>query len=481
MKTDRLCCYLFIIVAFIGAILVISLPGSDHLENCIQRDPSLSYFQPIGDQYQSLIYKIFHHDDLIILEENIPPQATLITELFDNPASITPINTPFDKITNMLPAWIEFIGHDLFDFRLNSSDPYFGGYRAEHGYDEHNRRSFVNYATPRLDGSHIYGVTENAVASIRLMDGSGKLKTSVNSILPHDNIFMQYNATTNTFLSTDNRVLDGNPLVTALYQLFVREHNYWCDKLIIEHPEYNDDYIYEIAKHIVIGELQAITYQEALPALLKTTSLPYCYAGADHGVQIYSEWALGALPAFVETVTNTTLEMRSPNTNIFLPSTITYPSTASDIWDHGIGSLILGASQQPACYRDPFLYIFDNNINRVQDALLKDYQTIYSQLFNSNPNSHLLQIALDITSDHYNLFLGLLLESKFHSSSMGKLGSWLFVHQFDEIKNHDPYFYTSNPALLKFRQKILHTKLSHIVLRHTFIHSSLLTPHIFLK
>ena len=480
MPPDKLFCYLFIFIAVLGAVLIISLPGSDHLEGCIQRDPSTSYFQPVGDGYQSLLFKIFHHADLIEPEENVPPQMSLYCTLFIRESSITSVNTPpGHHITNLLPAWFEFIGHDLYDFRLNTSDTFFGGYRVEHGFDIHNRWSIVNFATPRIDGSNIYGVTEDLANSIRTFDGTGKLKTSVNGMLLHDNVFMQYNATTNSFLSTDARVTGGNPLVTALYQLFVREHNYWCTRLLTSNPEYSDDYIYEIAKQIVVGEIQAITYQEALPALLDVDSHPYCYAGLQHPVQIYTEWAVAALPAFLTTTTNTTLELKGPNSGVPLSPSILFPATATDIWDHGIGSLMLGASQQSACSRDTYLMLFDNNINRVQDALLKDYQSIYDDLFSSPP--HLQTIFPNVTSDHYNLFLGVLLEQRYHTSTLGRLGSWLFVKQFDEIKNHDPYFYTSNPAILKYRQKIMHIRLSNIVLRHTSIHSSLLTPHIFLK
>lgn len=475
MSPDRLGCYLFIVVALVGAVLIISLPGSDHLEGCVPPDPATPYFQPTGDRYATPVNQLVTPDSFVLPVN--PTEDDLDTFLFSD--SAFRYNTR-RRVTNLLPAWLTFIGHDLYDFRVNTSEPFFGGYRAVH---DHEHR-VINYATPRLDGSQLYGVTEEIANSIRRLDGSGKLKTSTSPYpTTPDSLFMEYNNMTLTFVSADPRANDS-PLVNALYQLFVREHNYWCDRLLAVNPEYSEDYLYEMAKHLVVAEMQAITYQEALPALLGTEFLPYCYVGSRHESRVYAEWAIGALPAVLATTFNETTLTRDPETNFL------QPVAPYDVWLSGLGPILLGSSQQQADPRDPYFTPSTNDINRGRDALLPTYFRMYSKAF----KGHLITkcheyIAVDAvcdqletlytTADHTDLFTGILVEKEFHNSVLGRLGTWLFVHQFEELKNRDPYYFTSNPAIIKYRHKIMHTRFSQIILRQTTIRPSLLHPSVF--
>ena len=479
MSPGSISCYLFVIVAFIGAVLIIALPGSDHLENCEPRDPSTPYFQPAGDDYAHPLLNILHGDDYS------PDQTTL-------EASLSFEGRPRKRfISNLLPAWLEFIWHDLYDIRLNISDPFVGGYRANHTLDHHGRRQITDFTTPRLDGSQVYGATPELALSIRRLDGTGKLRTSNSPYNPQDNVYMEYNSLTQTFLNVDARSSGGNPLVAALYQLFVREHNTWCDRLLAVDPDYTEDYLYEMAKHLVVAEMQAVTYQEALPALLNTELLPYCYAGLHHTVRVYTEWAVAALPATVNTLVETNLTLRQTSTGFVVPSDIPFPATDQDLWTHGLGTLFLGAVQQPARLRDLLVYTYDNTINRGRDAALPSYQALYAKAFHGHVITRCEEYISDAAvctalaglydTEEIDLFIGLLAEKNFHSSVLGRLGTWLFLHQLEELKNHDPYYYTSNPAIINFRHKIMHTRLSQIILRQTSIHPSLLHPSVFSK
>jgi peroxidase len=53
-----------------------------------------------------------------------------------------------------------------------------------------------------------------------------------------------------------------------LHTLFVREHNRLADLIVATYPNRTDEEIYQLARKIVMGEMQVITYKEFLPALL---------------------------------------------------------------------------------------------------------------------------------------------------------------------------------------------------------------------
>jgi hypothetical protein len=59
-----------------------------------------------------------------------------------------------------------------------------------------------------------------------------------------------------------------NPALIAMQTLWMREHNRWADVLSADHPGWSDEEVYQHARRMVMGEIQNITFQEFLPALL---------------------------------------------------------------------------------------------------------------------------------------------------------------------------------------------------------------------
>ncbi|MEM7292245.1 MAG: peroxidase family protein, partial [Pseudomonadota bacterium] len=142
-------------------------------------------------------------------------------------------------------------------------------------------RQQINEITAWIDGSNVYGSDLARANALRLLDGSGKLKTSANNLLPF-NVDGHANAggTSNQlFLAGDVRANEQVGL-TALHTLFVREHNRIATDFAARNPGASGDEIYEHTRRMVGALLQKITYYDYLPLLLGSESLPD-YSGYD--------------------------------------------------------------------------------------------------------------------------------------------------------------------------------------------------------
>ena len=63
------------------------------------------------------------------------------------------------------------------------------------------------------------------------------------------------------------------PGLTSLHSLFLNEHNRIAKNISQLHPFLSDDDIYQMARQIVIAELQNIVYNEFLPVVLGSTTM----------------------------------------------------------------------------------------------------------------------------------------------------------------------------------------------------------------
>lgn len=132
-----------------------------------------------------------------------------------------------------------------------------------------------NAVTWQIDGSQVYGSTEARASDLRSFE-DGKLRmqddtTSAADMLPDADAdsFMagDIEGEDPVYLAGDIRA-NENPNLLSLQTTFVHEHNYWAEKLSQEHPDWNDEQLYEGARSIVEFELQQITYNEWLPHLV---------------------------------------------------------------------------------------------------------------------------------------------------------------------------------------------------------------------
>ena len=195
---------------------------------------------------------------------------------------------PHPTLTDVLWAWGQFLDHEMdlspdssgedfpipplerpsrpaMEFRRSAFDPATG---RDHG----NPRQQVNALSAYIDGANVYGVDASRAAYLRRHDGSGKLRTKIvggHELLPRNEHHLP-NApapTSNFFIAGDVRANEHAVLV-SMHTLFVLEHNRLCDVARRRHPRSDDESRFQYARRRVGAIMQAITYEEFLPALL---------------------------------------------------------------------------------------------------------------------------------------------------------------------------------------------------------------------
>ncbi len=131
-------------------------------------------------------------------------------------------------------------------------------------------REQMNFATSFLDASAVYGSTPKSSEDLRLLEG-GRLRLDPGRVLPQDphnpNCRASANRNSLCFRSGDERV-NHNAGLASLHTLFAREHNRIASKLAEVNPHWDEETLYQEARRVVGAEVQHITYNEFLPALL---------------------------------------------------------------------------------------------------------------------------------------------------------------------------------------------------------------------
>ncbi|KAK4337081.1 hypothetical protein RND71_043681 [Anisodus tanguticus] len=142
-------------------------------------------------------------------------------------------------------------------------------------------REQINQVTSFIDGSTIYGSSEEEAKSLRLFtDGllkgqfindnnNKKKKNFSNQLLPAIETSQDCRSKNRTrcFKAGDIRV-NENIGLTIMHTLWARKHNRIATGLKKVNPEWTDEKLYQEARKIVGAQLQHIIYNELLPVIL---------------------------------------------------------------------------------------------------------------------------------------------------------------------------------------------------------------------
>lgn len=375
-------------------------------------------------------------------------------------------------------------------------------------------REQVNSLTAFIDGSQIYGSDAQRAAALREFAG-GRLRTSAGNLLPFNTAGLP-NATIGLtpddklYLAGDVRA-NENPQLLAMHTLFVREHNRIAAQAAVRNPSWSDEQLFQHARRIVIAELQDITYNEFLPALLgggtPAAAAMQAYRGyrADVNPGIANEFATAAyrfghslLNAEVGFIDDVGAEVRSPlglrdsffnvtvvgQTGIdpilkYLASDRAQEVDARVIDD--VRNFLFGAPGQGG---------FDLaalNIQRGRDHGIADYNTVrvayglprLKSFAEITPDTSVQQALRQAygSVDTVDMWVGGLAEKHLPGSSLGATFTRIIVDQFARLRDGDRFWYQNvlPAAVVRDIQK---TSLADIVRRNTQLTN--LQPDLFL-
>ncbi len=409
------------------------------------------------------------------------PGARLISNLVAAQIDLVLVSSP---VSDFVWQWGQFVDHDIdltgtatpveaFDIPVPTGDPFFdpcGTGTAVIPLDrsvfavESRIRQQLNQITTWIDASNVYGSDSATAACLRVNDGSGGLRISDTGLLPLEDGF---------FLAGDVRANEQIAL-TAMHTLFVREHNLWASRFRQGFPCADGDTIYELARAMVGAEMQAITYNEFLPALLGPDALAQ-YEGYDPSVdpRIANVFST-ATYRFGHSMLSPTLLRLNRNWNPIRPGNVALrdaffnPELLLDPDNDGLPPLLRGLVWQRPQEIDNLLvddvrnFLFGLpgdggfdlaalNIQRGRDHGLPDYNTVRAD-FGLTTVSSFCDISSDpavveALADAYSSvneidpWVGGLAEDHLRGALVGELVHEVLKDQFERLRDGDRFFY----------------------------------------
>jgi hypothetical protein len=363
-------------------------------------------------------------------------------------------------------------------------------------------RQQINEISGWLDGSMVYGSDPVRAAALRSFN-AGRLATSAGDLLPFNDAGLPNagGSGAQLFLAGDVRANEQAAL-TAMHTLFVREHNWWAGRIAAEHPELDDEQIYQRARMMVVAEIQAITYREFLPRLLGAQAMkPYRGYDARIDARIANVFSTAAFRIGHSLLSPTLLRLDPANQEIdagHLPLRDAFFGP-QHIIEHGIEPLLRGLAAQRCQELD--IHIIDDvrnflfgapgqggfdlpalNIQRGRDHGLPGYAQVRAALglgstdsfadLNPDPAVHDRFAATYHDPSRIDLWSGLLAEPHVEGTMVGPTLRRLLADQFQALRDGDRFHYLHrlDPDQLA---EIQATRLSDIIRRNTDIGTEL--------
>lgn len=416
-------------------------------------------------------------------------------------------------LSSFVFMWGQFLDHDIdlslepeddadaesFDIEVPTGDPLFDPFvtgevtihltRSEiaegTGTSVENPAEQVNAITAWIDGSQVYGSSEDVANSLREFEGGRMLITEDGLVPTGEN---------GSLLAGDIRAAENIGL-TSMHALFLREHNRLADEIAADNPDLTDEEIYQQAREIVIAELQSITYNEFLPALLGEDALD-SYSGYDSSVDpsIANEFSTAAF-RFGHTTLNDTLGFYG-NDGLDVQDAVSLAQAffnSSMLEEAGIDSILKAGASTLSQETDlevvdslrNFLFgapgsggldLVSLNIQRGRDHGLADFNSV-REAYGLETFDSFAEITSDVELqekletlygdvNNIDLWVGLLAEDHAAGSSLGETATTIIADQFERLRDGDRFYYENTFSGSELRE-IENTTLADVIERNT--------------
>ncbi len=463
----------------------------------------------------------------------------------DRPNPRTISNDIFDQDSDMPNSiglsdfwwqWGQFIDHDItaihsdpsefFPIYVPMGDPQFDPFHTgdvmipqsramEHdgtGTDVANPRAYTNEISTWIDASSIYGSDDYTMNYLRSFV-DGKLKMSDGNYLPFNTTTGEFTdpvdplapsmANENPFisklyLSGDERANEQTALL-AMHTLFAREHNRLCDELILSHPTWSDEEIFQRARKIVGAYIQRITMEEWLPTA-GIDLMPYM------GYDLYSDPSLSPIfsgaafrlghtmiPSSLKRLDNNGEEISAGDLQLkfafFNPLVLNNEGGMEPIFKGMALQLQQEVDNKVVGDIRNFLFgppgsggldLAALNINRGRDMGLPDFNTVrteigldaYSSFTEITSDSDLATIMENLYGDINEIdpWVGMLAEDHMSGKAFGETIFVILKEQFERLRDTDWYWFENDPEFSPSEiLEIKSTNLADIIRRNTNI------------
>ncbi|XP_020605846.1 peroxinectin A-like [Orbicella faveolata] len=211
----------------------------------------------------------------------------------DTDSSGTLANREFADVFSDVWLPIEVPKGDIHFDRQNKGNVYLTFVRTTFnrctGRSTNTSRQQVNKLTSYIDGSVVYGETEERNRALRQFK-DGKMKVGLGELLPENTEALSNDnpvgRDAGLLLAAGDSRANEQPGLISMHTLFVREHNRLCDEYKNKNPQATDEQIFQYARRLVAAEIQAITFREYLPATLGGTQHIPAYQGYNKSINV---------------------------------------------------------------------------------------------------------------------------------------------------------------------------------------------------